>query len=104
MKNFLKNKRGKLSGLALGLVVAVVASFIGLYMISQVSSIFSVDPTSDFYSIYQSLTTKTSIIYDVNDFGHNILVIIVVVIVVALGVALQYLSEGQEGKETTASI
>ena len=86
--NILKNKRGNLSGLALGLVVAVVALFIGLYMISQVSSIFSVDPTSDFYTIYKSLITNSMILVPLGGGG-------------AITVLLIF---GQEGKETTASI
>ena len=92
----LKNKKGNLSGLALGLVVAVVALFIGLYMISQVSEVASIDNTSDFYTTYQSLSTKTGTIYDV---------MILVIIVVALGVAIAVLRGfGQEGRGTTASI
>ncbi|MCD6398294.1 MAG: hypothetical protein J7L08_00030 [Candidatus Aenigmarchaeota archaeon] len=85
--NILKNKRGNLSGLALGLVVAVVALFIGLYMISQVSSIFSVDPTSDFYTIYKSLITNSMILVPLGG--------------VTMVMLLRF---GQEGKETTASI
>lgn len=79
----LQNRRkGELSGLALGIVVAVVALFIGLYMITKVSDVAKIDNTSDFYSTYQNLVTNTGTIYDV---------LILVIIVVALGVAIAVL-------------
>ena len=91
----LKNKRGNLSGLALGLVTAVVALFIGLYMISQVSQVAAIDNTSDFYDIYTGLASKTSTVYDV---------MILVIIVVALGVAIAVLRGFGQTPETTSSI
>ena len=76
------NKKGALADLALGMVVAIVALFIGLYMISEVSDVASINNTSSFYTIYTSLITNTSTIYDV---------LILVIIVVALGVAIAVL-------------
>jgi len=75
-------KKGQLSDLALGVVVAIVSLFIGLYMISRVSGVTNITNTSDFYTPYQNLITNTSTIFDV---------LILVIIVVALGVAIAVL-------------
>jgi len=82
MKLKLKRSKGQLSELALGVVVAIVALFIGLYMISKVSSITNIDNSSEFYTPYQNLVSNTSTIFDV---------LILVIIVVALGVAIAVL-------------
>ena len=74
--------KGSLSSLALGVVIAIVSLFIGLYMISKVSNVANIDNTSDFYTVYQSLTTNTGTIFDV---------MILVIIIVALGVAIAVL-------------
>jgi len=82
MKNLKISRKGQLSELALSIVVAIVALFIGLFMISKVSTITAINSTNDFYSTYSSLITNTGTIYDV---------LILVIIVVALGVAIAVL-------------
>jgi|GEM_PF-2244664 len=74
-----RKRKGQLSELALGIVVAIVALFIGLYMISKVSNIAKINSSSEFYTPYQNLVSNTTTIFDV---------IILVVIIVALGVAI----------------
>jgi len=71
-----------LSRLAMGVVVAIVMLFVGLYMISKVADVASINNSSDFYTIYTSLTSNTSTIFDV---------LILVIIIVALGVAIAVL-------------
>ena len=75
-------KKGALADLALGMVVSIVALFIGLYMISKVSDVTAINSSSDFYSTYTTLITNTGTVYDV---------LILVIIVVALGVAIAVL-------------
>jgi len=84
LKDFFKNnKRSKgLTNTALQVVTAIVALFIGLYMISKVSDVASIDNTSDFYTTYTSLTTDTGTIFDV---------VILVIIVFTLGLAINVL-------------
>jgi len=71
--------KGSLSSVALGIIVALVSLFIGLYMISKVSAIAAIDNTSDFYTTFTSLVTNTGTIFDV---------MVLVIIVVALGIAI----------------
>jgi len=97
LREKLKRRKGaeSITGIALSMVVAVVALFIGLYMISQVSTITSINSTSDFYPIFQSLTSKTGTIYDV---------MVLVIIVVALGVAIAVLRGfGEVGSSSNQS-
>lgn len=79
---FFASKKGTLGDLALGVVVSIVSLFIGLYMISKVSDVASINSTNDFYSTYTSLVTNTGTIFDV---------LILVIIVVSLGVAIAVL-------------
>jgi len=83
--------KGELSSLALGVVVAIVALFIGLYMISMVSEVAAINNTSDFYSTFSNLVTKTGTIYNV---------LILVIIITALGVAIWVL-KGFGGTRTS---
>lgn len=76
------SNKGSLAGLSLGLVVTLVALFMGLYMIDQVSDVASIDNTSDLYSTFTELTSNVSTIYDV---------MILVIIIFALGVAISVL-------------
>ena len=85
-------RKGELTDVALGIVTAVVALFIGLYMISKVSSVASIDNTSDFYNTFSSLVTNTGTIYDV---------IVLVLIVVALGIAIAVLKGFSGGRTIT---
>lgn len=75
------NRKGsmELSAVAMAVITTIVSLFIGLYMVSQVSDVASIENTSDFYAIYTSLTTDTATIFDV---------LILVVIVVVLGIAI----------------
>ena len=78
----MKKKKGALADLALGVVVAIVALFLGLYMIAKVSDVTAINADSDFFTTFTSLVTNTGTIYDV---------MILVIIVVALGVAIAVL-------------
>lgn len=82
LKNTFSNRKGALSDLALSVVVALVALFIGLFMITKVSNITSINNSSDFYSVFTDLTSSTGTIFSV---------LILVIIVVALGVAIAVL-------------
>jgi len=96
MKLKLKRRsKGILSATALAVIMAIVSLFIGLFMISKVSSVASINNSSDFYSTYQSLVSNTGTIYDV---------LILVLIVAALGVALAFLKgfAGGGGTPTAA--
>ncbi len=87
-------RKGSLSGMALGVITALVAMFIGLYMIVKVSVITAIENTSDFYTTYTSLASNTGTVFDV---------LILVVIVVALGVAIGVLKGfSGEGRSTSA--
>ena len=66
----------------MGLVVAIVMLFVGLYMIQQVSDVASIDNTSSFYTTFTSLITNTGTLYQI---------LVLVLIVVALAVAIAYL-------------
>jgi len=79
LKQMHEARKGSLSGVSLGVVVAIVSLFIGVYMISKVASIAAINNTSDFYSIYTNLTTNTGTVYDV---------LILVIIIVALGIGI----------------
>ena len=83
-KRHKRHRKGSLSDLALGVVVALVSLFIGLYMISKVSDVTAIntDAGSDFGTVYTNLVTNTGTIYDV---------MILVIIVVSLGVAIAVL-------------
>ena len=76
-----RRRRKGISNLAMGVIVGIVTLFVGLFMITKVADITEINNTSDFYSIYTSLTTNTSTIYDV-----LILVIIIVALAFAIGV------------------
>jgi hypothetical protein len=81
-KKHRKHHKGSLSDLSLGVVIALVSLFIGLYMITKVADVTAINSDSDFYSVYTNLTTNTGTIFDV---------IILVIIVVSLGVAIAVL-------------
>lgn len=72
-------RKGQLADLSLGVIVTLVTLFVGLYMISKVSAVASINNTSDFYNTFQTLITNSRTIYDV---------LILVIIIVALGVAI----------------
>jgi hypothetical protein len=77
-----KFRKGSLSDLSLGVVIALVSLFIGLYMITKVADVTAINNSSDFYSVYTNLTANTGTIFDV---------MILVIIVVSLGVAIAVL-------------
>jgi len=77
-----RQRKGQLADLALGVIVALVTLFVGLYMISKVSAVAAINNTSDFYTPYTSLVSNTSTIFDV---------LILVIIIVSLGVAIAVL-------------
>ena len=87
--------KGSLSSVALGVVVALVSLFIGLYMISKVSDIASISNTSDFYTTFTSLVTNTGTIFDV---------MVLVIIVVALGIAIGSIRGFSGKKESNVAI
>jgi len=80
LKDF--GKRAQMAGVALGSVIAIVALFIGLFMISKVSDITALNNTSSFYTTYTKLITSTGTVYDV---------ITLVIIIFALGIAIAVL-------------
>jgi len=77
-----KRKGQAVSNTAMAIIVAIVVLFVGLFMISEVASVASINNTSDFYSVYDSLVTNTSTIYSI---------LVLVLIVVGLAVAIAYL-------------
>ena len=74
--------KGDLSTLAMGVVIAVMVMFMGIYMISMVSDLTSVNNSSSFYSMTQTLVTSTATVYNV---------LILVIVITALGVAIAVL-------------
>lgn len=93
LPKFMKRRsKGQLSSLALSIVTAIVALFIGLFMIEKVSSVTGINNTSAFYNVFTSLTTSTGTIYDVLT-----LVIIVVSLGVAIGVLQRFTGGGGPG-------
>jgi len=79
LRSLLKSRKGTLSDLSLGAVIAIVTLFVGLYMISKVNTIANLTDDANFGSVNQALISNTSTIYDV---------LILVIIIVALGVAI----------------
>jgi len=74
--------KGQLSGLAMTVVIALVALFIGLFMISMVSDITEISNDSELYSVFTYLQDQTSTVFKV---------LVLVIIIVALGVAINVL-------------
>lgn len=83
--------KGELSALTLGVIIAIVTLFIGIYMIAMVSEIAAINETSIFYSIFTTLTTKTGTIFNV---------LILAIIITVLGVAIWVL-KGFGGARTS---
>jgi len=84
-----------LSKTSLAVVTAIVALFVGLFMISKVADIAEINNSSDFYTTYTSLVTNTSTIYDV---------LVLMLIVAALGIALVYIRGFSGGEESRAAV
>jgi hypothetical protein len=73
------SRKGALDDLALSVVIFIVTLFVGIFLISKVSTITAINNSSDFYTVWGSLVSNTGTMYDV---------LILVGVVVAIGVAI----------------
>ena len=73
-------RKGALDSMALTVVNVIVIMFVGLFLISKVSTLTAINNTSSFYNIYTTLATSTGTLYDV-----VILVSFIFAIAIAIG-------------------
>ncbi|HIE35906.1 MAG TPA: hypothetical protein EYP89_01555 [Candidatus Omnitrophica bacterium] len=88
-------QKGSVQAVSMGVIVTIVALFVGIFMISQVADVTEINNTSDFYTTYSNLVTNTGTIY-------NILVL--VLIIVGLAVAIAYLSGFGRGETARTAV
>ena len=87
--------KGDVQSVAMAIVVTVVVLFVGIFMITQVADVTSINNTSDFHSTYTGLVASTGVIYNI---------LILVLIIVGLAVAIGYLSGFGGGTKGEATV
>jgi len=76
MKNLRRYKKG-LANTVSNVGIALVVTFVVLYIINMVADMTSIDSTSEFYSIYTTLTDKSATVF-------NALVLLIIIAVLAI--------------------